>query len=494
VVCALVLSARVPAVAAEPAAATDAFRLLTLAEAEQVKKGPMLAEARARHPDQNWPAAKPEAIEAWKDLRFGLMIDWGPVSITEKEHSWSRDNPTPAAEYDALPLRFNPVRFDAKEWMALAKRAGIRYVVPIAKHHDGFCLWPSRFTGYGMQMTPFQRDIIGELASACREQGLRFGIYFSMPDWHHPAFAWTGKNGLGLRDRYDWDVFEQFTHDQLRELMTAYGPLVTLWFDKPDQYLGRGAALIRMARELQPDILVNNRSGNGGDYRTPEQNIGSFDNSRPWESCMTVSAHHQWSWGGKRDGVKSPETCLRMLISVVGGGGNMLLNVGPTPDGEIAPEQRAILEYLGAWLSRHGESIYATRGGPYRTSQELASTHRGSTVYLHVLRWPDETLVLPALGRRVVASSLLTGGDVRVEQDATSLRITVPIAHRQPVDTIVTLQLDGPASDIAPIAFGTPPSKKPWPEDWESGLTPVNVTGAAVNVGDQMEKDEKAGH
>ena len=197
---------------------------------------------------------------------------------------------------------------------------------------------------------------------------------------------------------------------------------------------------------------------------------------------MTLSAHNQWAWGGVKDGVKPVETCLRLLINVVGGGGNMLLNVGPTPAGEIAPEQREVLIQMGAWLGKYGESIYSTRGGPYKNCNELASTHRGNTMYLHVLRWPGETLTLPGLGRKILASSLLTGGVVTVMQSDQTVQLTVAKADQQVVSTIVKLELDGPASDIAPIQVGPPPAKSEWPTGWESGLT---------NVGDQMEQEAK---
>ncbi len=466
---------------AQESAAGAPFKLLSVREMQRIEKV-HFAEAKRLYPDQSWPAAKPEAVEAWKDLRFGMFIHWGPVSLTEQELGWSRDHQIPAVDYDRLPQRFNPTKFDARSWMALAKQAGIRYVVPVAKHHDGFCMWPSRFTDYSIANTPFKRDIIGELAQACRQEGLRFGVYYSMPDWHHPDFPWTGKNGQGLKDRYNWEAYEQYNLNQTRELIERYGPILSLWNDKPDQYLGRGAATIRMARALQPDILINNRTGNNGDFRTPEQKVGDFDNGHPWESCMTLSAHNQWSWGGVKDGVKPVETCLRLLINVVGGGGNMLLNVGPTPAGEIAPEQREVLIQIGAWLGKYGESIYSTRGGPYKNCNELASTHRGNTIYVHVLRWPGETLTLPGLSRKILASSLLTGGEVTVVQSDQAVQLTVAKADQQAVSTIVKLELDGPASDIAPIQVGPPPAKSEWPTGWESGLT---------NVGDQMEQEAK---
>jgi alpha-L-fucosidase len=181
-----------------------------------------------------------------------------------------------------------------------------------------------------------------------------------------------------------------------------------------------------------------------GDFYTPEQQIGGFDASRPWESCMTVSAHNHWSWGGANDGVKSAATCIRMLVNCAGGDGNMLLNVGPRPDGVIDPAQAGVLKGIGAWLSKYGESIYGTRGGPFKPGAWGASTHKDKTVYLHILHWPSDTIHLPGIQSRVLKYSVLTGGEATVKQTDTGITVTVPAASRDAVDTIVKIELDAP--------------------------------------------------
>ena len=441
---------------------------------------------KAKCPDQSWPRAKPEALEAWKDLRFGMFIHWGPVSLTGQEISWSRGKNVPLEEYDNLYKRFNPVKFNADEWVSIAKAAGMKYMVLTTKHHDGFCLWDTKFTDYNIMNTPFKRDIVGELAEACRKQGIKFGAYYSQVDWHHPDSPFSGCRGQTIRDKYDMDAYEQYALNQTRELIEKYGPLVTIWNDIPTfGYQNRGVSTIRTIRVLQPDILVNDRTGSGGDYGTPEQKIGGFNIKTPWESCMTVSSKNAWAWGGKNDGVKDFATCLLFLIGAAGGDGNILLNVGPTPEGEIATEQRELILKVGGWLEKYGESIYATRGGPYKPTQNLACTHKGNTVYLHVLKWDGEKLELPALSKKILKSELLTGGKVKVQQTDRGVTIAVAKEFQQPIDTIVKLELDAPAKDIAPIQVGLQETAKP------RIVAPGKVKdGEAMNAGDMMEAEK----
>ncbi len=417
---------------------------LQLAEADAAK-------AQAKAPAPVWPPAKPEAIEAWKDLRFGMFIHWGPVSLTGRELGWSRGRETPIEVYDNLYRKFNPVKFNADEWVNIAKAGGMKYIVLVTKHHDGFCLWDTKYTDHNIMHTPFKRDVVKELAEACRKQGIKFGTYYSVCDWHHPDFPLTGYAGKVRREESNLDAYQQYLLNQIRELIVNYGPLLTIWNDVPQEFKGRGAATIKMVRELQPDILINDRSGDGGDYSTPEQCIGGFQKNRPWESCMTVSANNHWAWGGAKDGVKDLATCLKFLIRAAGGDGNMLLNVGPSPDGEIVAEQRERLKEMGDWLTKYGECIYGTRGGPYKPTKNLACTHKGNAVYLHVLRWEGEKLELPALGRKIVKSELLTGGKVEVKQDERGVAITVAKADQQSIVTVIKLELDGPAAEIVPI-------------------------------------------
>jgi alpha-L-fucosidase len=401
--------------------------------------------------EKPWMKPDPAAMKRWQDMRFGMFIHWGPVSLTHREIGWSRGAETPIEVYDNLYKKFNPTKFDADQWVSLAKAAGMKYIVLTTKHHDGFCLWDTKLTDYNIMNSPFKRDVVKELSDACKKQGVAFGTYYSTCDWHHPDFPLTSPGGQVKRKKSDIDAYNRYLLGQTRELITKYGPLVTLWNDVPQLFQGRGVKTIELARGLQPDIIINNRTGDGGDYDTPEQEVGAFRMDRPWESCMTISAHGQWAWGGPKDGVKSLKDCVLMLVLCAGGDGNMLLNIGPEPTGAIEDAQIERLKDIGGWMAKCGESIYATRGGPYKPTKHLASTRKGNTIYLHILDWPQDVLKLPALSAKIVKSSLLTGGDVQVNQTDDAVEISVPKGDRQAIDTIVVLELDKPAIEIAPI-------------------------------------------
>ena len=237
-------------------------------------------------------------------------------------------------------------------------------------------------------------------------------------------------------------------------------PSGTTWLTPRREYGKRGADTIKLVRSLQPDILINNRTGDGGDYDTPEQRIGKFQLDRPWESCMTISAHNQWAWGGPNDGVKSTATCLDMLIRGAGGDGNILLNVGPRPDGIIDPAQANVLKEIGAWLKKNGEAIYGTRGGPWKPGKNIVSTRRGNVIYLHILNSADGRLELPALPAQIKSAALLHGTKVLADQRGGKLVVAIPATSFGAVDTIVKLELDRPALEIPVLDL---PAKSPPP-------------------------------
>ena len=402
---------------------------------------------------------EPEYLEWWRDARFGLFIHWGPVSLRGTEISWSRagerrgatphekaaGGEIPTEEYDNLFKTFNPLQFDAREWVAVAQAAGMKYLVFTTKHHDGFSMFDSALTDHKITNSPFGRDVVGELAEACQDAGLRFGVYYSPPDWHHTDYRTK-----------DHQRYIDFLHGQLRELCTNYGRIDVVWFDglrcKAEDWASD--RLFEMIRKLQPHALINNRAGLRGDFDTPEQTIGRFQPDRPWESCMTIG--RQWAWKPD-DTVKSTKECIDILVRCAGGDGNLLLNVGPSPTGEIEPPQIERLKEIGAWLECNGEAIYGTRGGPFRPGSWGGSTYKSNTVYLHILDWPEETLALPTIDATIVSASLLeTGGDhaddnpVRVEQSGGRIEIHVAPGRRHPLDTIVMLELDKPVSQIQP--------------------------------------------
>jgi len=411
--------------------------------------------------------AKPEVVEAWKDMRFGMFVCWGPVSLTGLEIGWSRANrpgqpqggngPTPIEVYDNLYKKWTPQHFDARHWVKVAREMGAQYMIFLVKHHDGFCLYDTKLTDHKITgpESAWKHDVMKDVADACHEAGLKLIIYYSQPDWHHPDYK-TANHA-----RYN-----EYFHGQIRELLTNYGKIDGLWFD-----LGGSAKewdteqLFKMARSIQPWLIINNRVGLPGDFDTPENQVGHFNNKRPWETNATLN--HQWSWK-PNDTIRSLQECIHMLAVCACGDGNFALNTGPMPDGRIEPQQVERFREMGDWLRKYGESIYGTRGGPFRSPDERkrsqrdyygqftlaggaywgGSTHRGNTVYLHILRWPSDGITLPAIKPRIIKHAVLTGGKAIVQQTGAGIDVAVPAAQRDAMDTIVKLELDAPAKDI----------------------------------------------
>jgi|GEM_PF-78581 len=393
----------------------------------------------------------------WREARFGLFIHWGPVSLKGTEIGWSRKGPRrghrsgaarsgiPIEIYDNLYKDFNPVAFDAEGWAQIAKDTGMRYVVYTTKHHDGFVSFDSRLTDYKITSlaSPFGRDIVAELTAACRDAGLAIGYYYSPPDWHHPDY------GTEHHDRY-----VKYMHEQVEELLTNYGKVDLLWFDG----LGGTSSdwdsklLFYKIKNLQPQVIINNRCGLPGDYDTPEQRIGPFQVDRPWETCMTLC--RQWAWKPD-DTMKSLRECIRILVQTVGGDGNLLLNVGPMPDGRIEPRQVTRLKEIGQWLKKYGQAIYGTRGGPFKPDPWIASTYKDNKIYVHVLNWPGETLHLPPIDASINTVSVLGGGHVEWNQSEENITLSVAAEARCNIDTIVVLEIVGPTERIAPVSLGS---------------------------------------
>jgi alpha-L-fucosidase len=395
----------------------------------------------------------PAALKRWQDDRFGMFIHWGPISQTGYEISWTRGNGIPIEKYDNLYKTFDPEKFNADEWVSVAKEAGMKYIVLTCKHHDGFCLWPTKQTDYNIANTPFKRDVVGELAAACKKQGIAFGCYYSTTDWHNPDFPLTSPGGKVTREHSDLEKYTAYLKAQVTELLTNYGPLITLWFDVPQKFdKQRGQGVIDMARSIQPDILINDRTGASGDYSTPEQYIGGANNQRPWESCMTISAHNAWAWRGDSDGVKPLNTIIEMLASCAGGNGNMLLNVGPQPDGEINAAQVARLKEVGQWMQVNGDSIYGTTGGPFPYLSWGRATRKGDLLYLHVFDWPKDGVLRVPLLSDAKSAWLLSAPNAKLDvaRGTDDLNIKVPMAAPDPSDSLVVLELDGDPK-VAPL-------------------------------------------
>jgi alpha-L-fucosidase len=401
---------------------------------------------------QDITPVRPEAIKNWRDARFGMFIHWGPVSLTGHEIGWSRGAQTPVEEYDNLYRKFNPTRFNADEWVAVAKAAGMKYMVLTTKHHDGFCLWDTKQTDYDIMNSPFGRDVVKELAEACKKGGIGFGTYYSTCDWHHPDFPLTSPGGRVPRPAHHLDRYTDYLKAQTRELL-SHGPLFTLWYDVPQKFdSARGAGIINMVRAIQPDIVINNRTGHPGDYDTPEQRVGGFQIERPWETCMTIC--RQWAWKPD-DPMKSLKECLQTLVRTSGGDGNLLFNVGPMPSGEIEARQVERLKEMGAWLAKNGEAIYGTRGGPWKPSLHVVSTRKGDKIHVHFLRKIDGPVTLPALPVPVKSARFLHGAPVAHSAKDGVLSLDVPADGWDDIDTIIELSIAGDSMAIQPLKAAT---------------------------------------
>ena len=463
---------------------------------------------RAAKPPADPMKADPKTVERWKDMRFGMFLCWGPVSLTGKEIGWSRGapawgrrpgvrggrGPTPAKVYDALYEKWKPTKFDADQWVKIAKDAGMKYMIFLVKHHDGFSLYDTKLSDYKSTgpKSAWKVDVMKHVADACHKHDVQLMIYYSQPDWHHPDYL-----GENHQDRY-----VKYLHGQVRELLTNYGHIDGLWFDNLRGYspatakLWQSEKLFKMARTIQPHLIINNRCGVPGDYDTPEQHVGKTQFGRPWESCITLGT--QWSWK-PNDNLKPYEEAIRMLLACATGDGNLALNTNPMPDGRIEGRQAESFKKIGAWMRKYGESIYSTRGGPFiapdrgvrrfgsaRNRFNLpggrwwgGSTRRGKVVYLHVLRWPKDTISLPDLGRKVVAHSVLTGGKATVTQTEDGIEVTVPKDQRDALDTIIRLEFDKSVDDVKPVTGGKP-SLAQGCKAAASGVWPDPRLGAAL--------------
>lgn len=404
-------------------------------------------------------------MEQWQDDRFGMFIHWGPVTLRGTEIGWSRGKQVPAEEYDNLYKEFNPVLFDADAWAKTAKDAGMNYLVITSKHHDGFCLWPTKYSDYNMMASPYKKDILKELAKACKKHGIKFCVYFTILDWHDANYP-IHNDGKKPDPNADMSKFIGTMKSQLKEIITQYDPYL-LWFDGQWESAWTnemGADLYQYLKGLKSDLIINNRLGKEmsgmdsktvdylkmiGDYDTPEQQIGKFNLDFPWESCITICK--QWAWK-PNDNMKSLKECLHTLIKTASGGGNLLFNVGPMPDGRIEQRQIDRLKEMGEWLKKYGESIYETKGGPYMPSENYCSTRKGNKIYIHILNSDLKDLQIPALsGITITKSSMMNGENVKMEQADGKYHFTLPATLPDPVSNVLVLTLDNSAMNIPVI-------------------------------------------
>ncbi len=414
---------------------------------------------------------------AWfRQAKFGMFIHWGPYSLASVEASWPIMEPEAQwniteAEYVTLYKRFNPVQFDPQAWVRLATEAGMRYMVFTTKHHDGFCMFDTALTDYKITKTPYGRDVTAMLANAAHDAGMPLGLYYSPPDMHHPGFRDTSKpvkdTWRGDPTRPEWATYLDYMDAQLRELLTQYGPVALIWFDglgHQEKY--QGEQVLNLIHHLQPATLVNNRIGVPGDFATPEQfipdriptksaanklqgttkamestppSVPAPDDFQLWETCMTING--TWAYNKNDTQYKSTKELIQDLVNVVSKGGNLLLDVGPTPEGTIQPEFVERLQAMGKWMKVYGDSIYGTTYGPLQNLAFGKTTAKGKIVYIHVFEWPSENqLEVPGFQGRVAQITVL--GDkkkLKFQQENDKLIIQVPPTAPDPNDSVLQI-------------------------------------------------------
>ncbi len=438
--------------------------------------GSILASITFASPIAETPAQHDKRMAWFREARFGMFIHWGVYSVPAGEWNdhtnyaewFLEETKMPVSQYEKYARQFNPVKFDAREWVRMAKDAGMKYIVITSKHHDGFGMFRSDQTDWCIKSTPFQRDPLKELADACHKEGIRLCFYYSIMDWHHPDWGkrrpWNDK----ATGTPDMDRYTAYMKSELKELLTRYGPIGILWFDgewESPWTNERGQDLYNYVRSLQPDIIVNNRVGKGragmegmdketkgvGDYGTPEQQIPptGFGPGVDWESCMTMNGH--WGYNKNDQNWKSTTVLVRNLIDCASKGGNYLLNIGPTSEGLFPAPAVERLKEIGQWMKANSVSIYGTSASPFERLPWGRCTRKTNgnetTLYLHVFDWPaDGKLLVPGLKCTTRDCYLLTSSKKRLamEQGERGLTIMVPLQDPDPISTTVVLKVKGP--------------------------------------------------
>ncbi len=403
--------------------------------------------------------------EWFQDAKYGLFIHWGVYSIMAGAGDkgiaeWvMNQKKIPISAYEKLPGYFNPTAFDADEWVAMVKKAGMKYITITSKHHDGFAMYDSKVSDYNIvNSTPYKKDILRQLKEACDKEGIKLFFYYSQLDWHHEDYFPRGSTGQGYTGRPekgDWNKYIDYMNAQLTELLTNYGDIGGIWFDgmwdRPDANwrLEETYALIH---KLQPAALVGSNHHKapfpGEDFQMferdlPGQNTMGYSqtdviSALPLEMCETMNG--SWGYNLIDRNFKSSKQLIQTMVRAAGANANLLLNTGPQPDGKIQKENIDTLMVVASWLEQNGETIYNTRKGSIEPRQWGVTTAKGNKVYVHILDWEDETLILPSLDKKVKRATLFSDGSkITFSENKLGLLLNVPANKRQDIDTIVVL-------------------------------------------------------
>ena len=406
----------------------------------------------------------------FKSARLGMFVHWGHSSVRGWELSWPLVGGVfslpycqnvAIAEYHQNAENFNPTAYNPRQWANLAKSLGVQYVILTTKHHDGFALFPTKTTDFHFHND--HSDLVQQFVEAMREAGLKVGFYFSLIDWHHPDYpAFTEADKPYRFDRLpqptpqQWSRFVEVMFEQIRELLTNYGQIDIIWFDgswerTPEQW--RAEELAQTIRQLQPDILINDRLPRQGDFTTPEQFVPPQPPDEPWEVCLTMN--ESWGYNTADNNYKSARDLVHTLCEIAGKGGNLLLNVSPMGDGRIPPAQQERLEAVAQWMNRYGESILNTQPGLEPWQFYGSSTRKDNFYYLHLLMKPYETISVRGIPIKQIKSVKIVGGNESLAYTTRcaildeltqpnpqgELTITVPESAIDPLATAIAIEL-----------------------------------------------------
>ncbi|MBP1841230.1 alpha-L-fucosidase [Formosa algae] len=437
--------------------------------AVMLNSGPIMAQASSKK-----KLSDDERMEWWRDSKFGMFIHWGAYSIIGGERGtkiagggaeWAMDKlDYTIEEYEKYPEMFNPQLFDADAWVTMAKNAGMKYIVLTTKHHEGFALWDSKVSKYDvMDTAPFKRDVVKELSEACKKQGIKFCVYYSIVDWHHPQAQGNLYPNYNISQHDDPSVvnpefpeyYEKFMKPQVGELLKNYGDIGVVWFDGDwisDYTTEMGKDLYKYIRDIQPNTIVNNRVDKGrtgmdgmnnhpgefaGDFGTPEQEIPDTGIDSDWEACMTMNG----TWGYKPDdnNWKSSTDLIEKLVDIVSKGGNFLLNIGPDGYGRFPAQSIRRLDAMGQWTKKNGEAIYGASASPYEKPKWGRYTQKDGVLYAHIFDWPKDGTLKLNKDIKVKKATLLIDPTKELKTLGTSreLLIDVPmIAPDAPVSVV----------------------------------------------------------
>jgi len=429
--------------------------------------------------------ATPEAMNAWRDRRFGMFIHFGITAKAQKDLSWGSigqryapDAPSIMAngrkrteEWTTWPADMKLEKFNAKEWVEIAKRAGFKYIVATTKHHEGFHMWDTAFSDFKVTKTAFGRNYLKELTDACHAAGMPIGFYFAQREWYHPDYQPVDLNKVKMNGVH-WKLnpgetsplgplhakYLEYLRNAVRELCTKYGKIDIWWWDAVSwdgmftKEMWDSENLTRMIRELQPGIVINNRASLPGDFDTPECRLGDYQDWRGWETTIPLS--DAWCYTGRP--AHPFDQVMHLLAGAACGDGNLLLSWGPHWDGAFDEGQKQRLFEIGDWLKQNGECIYATRGGPWKPATWGGSTRRGNTAYIHLFTRPVGTLVLPAIpGRQAVAAKMLVSGEpVSFKQNSKQLTLSIPGKDAIKGDLVVALTMNASLDALPSVSLG----------------------------------------